>query len=168
MGVVVPQALVEWFSAEAVSVGRVRGWLSGLLGGHPCGADLALVATELFTNACQSAERAGAAGAVIGVAVAWSKDAPSIAVRNAQPGGSGPRVCTPGLDAECGRGLAIVAALATTSGAYRDTDGHWWAWATLTAHPAETNEPDTDRPGPGRFAAPADELPRPRDHQEGW
>lgn len=175
MVTVTPQTLMEWFAAEASAAGRVRRWLSELLGDHPRRTDLALVGSELFTNACASAEQADCAGALIRLAFICSRDTAGVAVRNAEPGGPGPQRAVPNLDAEDGRGLLLVSALAHTSGAYRDRTGHWWVWARLASQSTTPHKPtagELTTGGAGSYAEgppdPASGLfPGPRGHREG-
>lgn len=175
MRVVTSPAPTKDFPAHPSSARPVRRWLSGRLGEHPRRADAELLGAELFTNALQACEDDSVADALIRVRLTWPGGAPNIAVRNAHPGREGPRLKSPSATCADGRGLLIVTALATSSGAYRDETGRWWVWATLTER-TPASEPGSefevvDRVVPAA-SAPMVPPPRrpgwPRGRREGW
>lgn len=96
----------------------LRGWgLSGLTD------DAALIATELFSNALRHAPSARYV-----LAVDWNGGRPRIEMWDS--GDLLPRKQNPGTDAETGRGLHLIDALATSWGSRRAASGKC-VWATL-------------------------------------
>jgi PAS domain S-box-containing protein len=101
--------------------------------------ELKLLATEMVTN---SVKHAGANG-VIGLELTLGGDAVAIAVTDSGPGFE-PLPGSPDLDAESGRGLLIVDALADRWGV--DTAAGTRVWAELDVVPAVAGAPATPRP----------------------
>ncbi|MFD7416087.1 ATP-binding protein [Kitasatospora purpeofusca] len=118
--------------------GRVRGWIAGLLDDWRLphlADDLALIATELTTNAL----RHGGTTALATLSLSAPDRGPRtvrLEVRDSGPGFD-PRECIPATDASgtgesCGgRGLLLVAALSSRWGAL-DTGAGQLVWAELT------------------------------------
>jgi len=108
-----------------------RAFVGGVLGpGHPCGDDAALLVSELVGNSLRYG-RSGLPGETVTVVVI----AGGSVVRVEVTGRSGPGVPKPrsaGRDAEGGRGLALVAALATRWG-WRQCGGRTMTWFELRA-----------------------------------
>jgi anti-sigma regulatory factor (Ser/Thr protein kinase) len=92
-----------------------RAFVEGLLGsGHPCGDVAALLVDELFVNSIRHSG-SGAPGETVTVAVRTENDVIRVEVTDRSgPGAPEPR--TAGSDAEDGRGLHLVARLATRWG----------------------------------------------------
>jgi anti-sigma regulatory factor (Ser/Thr protein kinase) len=105
-----------------------RAFVEGLLGsGHPCGDVAALLVGELFSNSLRHSG-SGAPGET--VAVMMADDVIRVEVTDR----SGPRVPEPrpaGRDAEGGRGVHIVARLATRWG-WRRRGGRTVTWFELS------------------------------------
>jgi anti-sigma regulatory factor (Ser/Thr protein kinase) len=106
-----------------------RSFTAGVLGpGHPCGDDAALLVSELFGNSVRHGG-SGAAGETITVAVT----AAGGVVRVEVTGRSGlgvPQLRVPDGDAEDGRGLRLVEALAARWG-WRRCGGRTVTWFEL-------------------------------------
>ncbi|MCW2930974.1 MAG: putative anti-sigma regulatory factor, serine/threonine protein kinase [Actinomycetia bacterium] len=118
-----------------------RAFVGGVLGpGHPCGDDAALLVSELFGNSLRYG-RSGLPGETVTVVVI----AGGSVVRVEVTGRSGPGVPEPrsaGRDAEGGRGLALVAALATRWG-WRRRGGRTVTWFEIQAllQPMQHSDP---------------------------
>jgi anti-sigma regulatory factor (Ser/Thr protein kinase) len=93
----------------------VRSFVGAVLGpGHPCGDDAVLLASELFANSLQHSS-SGVPGEMVTVTV--TSRAGAVRVEVADRGGPGvPEVRPASADAEDGRGLGLVARLATRWG----------------------------------------------------
>ena len=93
----------------------VRAFVGAVLGpGHPCGDVAVLLASELFANSLQRSG-SGVPGETVTVTVTTHVDAVRVEVADR----SGPRVPElrpAGEDAENGRGLGLVAGLASRGG----------------------------------------------------
>ncbi len=88
-----------------------RAFVGGVLGaGHPCGDDAALLVNELFGNSVRHS-RSSAAGETVTVAVRTGDGLVRVEVTD-RSGPEVPELCSAGRDAECGRGLQLVAGLA--------------------------------------------------------
>ena len=113
--------------AERARVARV--FTAGVLGpGHPCGDDTALLVSELFANSVRHGG-SGTAGETVTVAVT----AACGVVRVEVTGRSGlgvPQLRVPDGDAEDGRGLRLVEALAARWG-WRRRGGRTVTWFEL-------------------------------------
>jgi anti-sigma regulatory factor (Ser/Thr protein kinase) len=109
-----------------------RSFVEGVLGpGHPCGDVAALLVGELFSNSLRHSG-SGAPGETVTVAVKTADDVIRVEVTDR----SGPGVPKPrpaGGDAEDGRGLHLVARLATRWG-WRRRGGRTVTWFELP-HP---------------------------------
>jgi anti-sigma regulatory factor (Ser/Thr protein kinase) len=128
--------------ARRRALAAVRGW------GQPLGSDteedLALVVSELATNAVLHAEGPGGGGDTFSVEVALTRGALTVSVWDADPrppSAPGTARACPAEEAEDGRGLALVAAVARRHGWERTPEGKR-CWAELRAaapsgaHPA--------------------------------
>ncbi|MFB8167042.1 ATP-binding protein [Kitasatospora purpeofusca] len=129
----------QWceLSADERAPGRLRAWLAGLLDDWRLGRladDLALIATELATNAL----RHGGTTALATLSFSGSERASRVLrleIRDSGPGFD-PRECVPATGAgdlaeSCGgRGLLLVAALSSRWGAL-DTGAGQLVWAEL-------------------------------------
>ncbi len=125
-----PVALSLPFSPR--SAGEVRQALASWLTHHGCSdaviEDARLVATELVANAIRHASplRNGT------VLVRWRRDGTGLVLSVSDGGGRRrPAVTAVGLDAERGRGLAIVDALSL----------RWWAESTRQVHAVHVHLP---------------------------
>jgi anti-sigma regulatory factor (Ser/Thr protein kinase) len=128
----------------------------GVLGpGHPCGDAAALLVSEIFTNSVRHSG-SGAAGETVTVAVrAWDSTVRVEVTDRSGPGVPEPRPAD--RDAEGGRGLQLVAGLATRWGWRRRRGGRTVTWFEIQAllqamqHSAVpdkgVNLPDLDVPG---------------------
>ncbi|MFB8241646.1 ATP-binding protein [Kitasatospora purpeofusca] len=124
-------------TADERAPGRLRGWLTALLGDWQLthlADDLALIATELATNAL----RHGGTAALATLSLSGSDRASRVLrleIRDSGPGFD-PRECIPATGAgdtaeSCGgRGLLLVAALSSRWGAL-DTGAGQLVWAEL-------------------------------------
>jgi anti-sigma regulatory factor (Ser/Thr protein kinase) len=133
----------------------VRAFVGAVLGpGHPCGDDAVLLASELFGNSVRHS-RSGLPGETVMVTV--TACAGTVRVEVTDRSGPGlPQLRPPGNDAEGGRGLGIVARLATRWGVRR-RGGRTVTWFEIQAlsqplqHSAASgkglNSPDVDVPG---------------------
>jgi len=106
--------------AEAASAAAVRAGLTADLAAHGLSADarndVALVATELITNAIQHGQPLPSDE----LAVEWSTEGEDVLIRVTDGGGSShPRLMSSGPDDTSGRGLAIVHSLASSWGVIR-------------------------------------------------
>jgi anti-sigma regulatory factor (Ser/Thr protein kinase) len=119
-GVVVRESVTLAGRAERARV--ARHFVSGVLGpGHLCGDDAALLVTELFGNSVRYS-RSGAAGATVTVAVRAGDGVVRVEVTD-RSGPGAPELYPAGRDAEGGRGLQMVAALAARWGWRRRAGG---------------------------------------------
>jgi anti-sigma regulatory factor (Ser/Thr protein kinase) len=101
------------FPGDARQLGVLRKWIAGLLPAGPVRDDVAIVATELGSNAIRHS--ASGCGGTFEVELAFTATAIRVAV--ADGGGPGrPRVIAE-ADGEYGRGLLLVAGLAECLGA---------------------------------------------------
>ena len=107
-----------------------RAFTGGVLGpGHPCQEVAVLLVSELFGNSVRHSA-SGAAGGMVMVAVTDGDGLVRVEVTDC--GGPGvPRVRPAGGDAESGRGLELVAALAARWG-WRRRGGRIVTWFVLT------------------------------------
>ena len=112
------------FPATAAAARSARQWVAGLLAGS-CPADLVdtavLLVSELVTNAVRASAAAAAACTCpdarrIGLAIAHSRDTLRLEVADSARGSVPALPGHPDDDAESGRGLQVVAALAARWG----------------------------------------------------
>jgi hypothetical protein len=130
------------FPGEERELAALRRWLELLLPDCPARGDLAIVATELCTNAiCHTAS---GHGGWFGVDITWHQQAVRVAVTD---GGApaGPQVIND-PDGERGRGLLVVKGLSVRTGMCGDHRGRLvWAdvpWGdAAAAEPASPQEP---------------------------
>jgi anti-sigma regulatory factor (Ser/Thr protein kinase) len=124
----------------------VRGW------GHAIGpdteGDLALVVSELTTNAVLHAQTSGGDGDTFSVEVALARGALTVSVWDADPRPPCAPAC-PADDAEDGRGLALVAAVTRRHGWERTAEGkRCWAELRAEATVAAVRAPANPGPAP--------------------
>jgi anti-sigma regulatory factor (Ser/Thr protein kinase) len=107
-----------------------RAFVGGVLGpGHPCGADAALLVSELFGNSVRHGG-SGAAGEMVTVMVRAGDGVVRVEVTDC--GGPGvPRLHPADRDAEGGRGLQLVAGMAARWG-WRRHGGRMVTWFELS------------------------------------
>jgi anti-sigma regulatory factor (Ser/Thr protein kinase) len=108
-----------------------RAFVGGVLGpGHPCGDAAVLLVSEIFTNSVRHSG-SSAAGETVTVAVrAWDSTVRVEVTDRSGPGVPEPRPA--GRDAEGGRGLQLVAGLATRWGWRRRRGGRTTTWFELS------------------------------------
>jgi len=127
-GAAVREAVTLAGRAERARVARA--FVGGVLGpGHPCGDVAVLLVSELFANSVRHSG-SGAPGETVTVAV---RGADGVVVRVEVTDRSGPGVPelrAAGSDAEGGRGLGLVAALAARWG-WRRRGGRTVTWFEL-------------------------------------
>lgn len=124
--------------AEAASAAAVRAGLTADLAARGLSADarndVALVATELITNAIQHGQPLPSDE----LAVEWSTEGEDVLIRVTDGGGSShPRLMSSGPDDTSGRGLAIVHSLASSWGVDIGTD-RVTVWAKVPHSPSTT------------------------------
>jgi len=113
--------------AERAAVARA--FVTGVLGrGHPCEADATLLVSELFGNSVRHSG-SGAPGETVTVSVRVADGVVRVEVVD-RSGPGVPQLHSAGRDAEDGRGLALVAALAARWGWYRQR-GRTVSWFEL-------------------------------------
>ena len=118
-----------------------RAFVGAVLGpGHPCGDVAVLLAGELVGNSVRHSG-SGAPGETVTVQVTAAGGAVRVAVTD-RSGPGVPQLRAAGCDAEGGRGLQLVAALATRWG-WRRRGGRTVTWFVLraTADPARGKRP---------------------------
>ena len=110
-----------------------REFVGGVLGpGHPCGDHAALLVSELFGNSVRHS-RSGAAGETVTITVRTGNGLVRVEVTD-RSGPEVPEMYPAGRDAEAGRGLQMVAALAARWG-WRRRGGRTVTWFELR-HPS--------------------------------
>ncbi|MGH3342731.1 MAG: ATP-binding protein [Carbonactinosporaceae bacterium] len=120
-------AIVRWFPGEPAAVSQARAWLAALLRPLPVLDDAVIVVSELATNALTHTA-SGREGYTVGVCHAGPN---RLRLLVSDVGAiTPPRLRTPGADGECGRGLHIVAAIATCWGVVGGQTGRT-VWAEL-------------------------------------
>lgn len=129
------------FPGEESQLSVMRAWLAGLLPASPQRDDLAVVATELGTNAIRHTA-SGVGGGQFTVEVTWHPAAVRVAVTD---GGApaGPRIINDPLG-EHGRGLRVVQGLSAFMGVTGDPGGRQ-VWADIPPDEAVTAEPACPR-----------------------
>jgi anti-sigma regulatory factor (Ser/Thr protein kinase) len=154
------------FPATATAARSARQWVADLLA-RTCPADLVdtavLLVSELVTNAVRASAAAAAACACpdarrIGLAIVHSRDTLRIEVADSGRGSVPALPGRPDDDAESGRGLQVVAALAARWG-YRPVAPGKAVWCEL---PAVAPAPALAGPGDPALAIRVDPAPRPR------
>jgi anti-sigma regulatory factor (Ser/Thr protein kinase) len=154
------------FPATAAAARSARQWVAGLLA-STCPADLVdtavLLVSELVTNAVRASAAAAVACACpdarrIGLAIAHSRDTLRIEVADSARGAVPARPGDPGDDAESGRGLQVVAALAARWGCRPAAPGKA-VWCEI---PAAGLAPALATPGDPALAIRVDPAARPR------
>ena len=117
-----------------------RAFVGGVLGpGHPCGADAALLVSELFGNSVRHS-RSGAAGGTVTVAVSAGTDGLVRVEVTDRSGPEVPELYSAGRDAEGGRGLQLVAGPAARWG-WRQHGERTVTWFELR-HPSASGTDD--------------------------
>jgi anti-sigma regulatory factor (Ser/Thr protein kinase) len=112
-GVVARESVTVAGLAERARVARV--FVAGVLGpGHPCGDDAVLLVSELFSNSVRHGGP-GDPGAMVTVAVGVAGGVVRVEVAG-RSGPGVPELRPAGQDAEGGRGLGLVAGLASRWG----------------------------------------------------
>jgi hypothetical protein len=125
-GLVVRESVTLAAMAERARVARC--FVGGVLGGHPCGDDAVLLVSELFGN---SVRHSGSCVAGETVTVAVRAGSGLVRVEVTDRSGAGvPRLCRAGDEGEGGRGLELVAGLATRWG-WRRRGGRTVTWFEL-------------------------------------
>ena len=131
------------FPGQESQLAVMRKWLAGLLPASPQRDDLAVVATELGTNAIRHTA-SGAGGGQFIVEVTWHSAGARVAVTD---GGApaGPRIITDPL-AEYGRGLRVVQGLSALMGVTGNCAGRQ-VWAEIPSPvPGGRHYPEQARP----------------------
>ena len=107
-----------------------RAWVSEVLGpGHPCGDVAVLLVSEIFSNSVRHSG-SGAAGETVTVAVRAGDGIVRVEVTD-RAGPGTPELRPASRDAEGGRGLQLVAGLATRWGRRRWRGGRLVTWFEL-------------------------------------
>jgi anti-sigma regulatory factor (Ser/Thr protein kinase) len=107
-----------------------RAFTAAVLGpGHPCGDDAALLVSELFGNSVRHS-KSGEPGGTVTVAVTAAGGVVRVEVAD-RSGPGVPQLGPAGGDAESGRGLGLVAALAARWG-WRRRGGQTVTWFELS------------------------------------
>ncbi|NDU76239.1 ATP-binding protein [Actinomadura sp. DSM 109109] len=140
------------------SVGSARGFVRSVAAGHPALDDMVLVASETVANAIAHTA-SGLEGGLVRVAVLAGDGRYRLEVADEGAAGGRPHIeegrgkggPAGGAEAESGRGMRIVAALASRWG-YRTDGVRTVVWAEFPAPP----------PGPAAEAAPAAAVERGR------
>jgi serine/threonine-protein kinase RsbW len=130
---------LQWrrvFPGEERQLGLVRRWLESLLPDYPQREDVAVVATELCTNAIQ--HTLSGRGGWFAVEVTWHNSMVRVAV--ADGGASGAPQVVNDPEGEHGRGLLIVRGLSARTGVWGDHRGRL-VWADIGWSDADTAEP---------------------------
>lgn len=129
------------FPGEESQLHVMRKWLAGLLPASPQRDDLAVVATELGTNAIRHTA-SGVGGGQFIVEVTWHPAAVRVAVTD---GGApaGPRIINHPLS-EHGRGLRVVQGMSALMGVTGNPAGRQ-VWADIPRDKAATAEPASPR-----------------------
>jgi hypothetical protein len=140
-----PMPGMRWrrvFPGEDRQLGKLRQWLASLLPECPARDDVICVATELGTNAVQ--HTASGRGGWFAVEISWHGPVVRIAVADCGSPSQPQVIDDP--EAEHGRGLVVVRALAALTGACGDHRGRL-IWADIpwngpgTAGPASAQDP---------------------------
>jgi anti-sigma regulatory factor (Ser/Thr protein kinase) len=109
-----------------------RAFVGGVLGpGHPCGDAAVLMVSELFSNSVRHSGSAAADETVTVAVRVWDSTVRVEVTDRSGPGVPEPRPA--GRDAEGGRGLQLVAGLATRWG-WRRRGGRTMTWFELRAY----------------------------------
>ncbi|RDG35553.1 ATP-binding protein [Streptomyces corynorhini] len=119
------------FSEE---VGRARRWTRDILTGHPRADDVAVIVSELGTNALLHTASGGRTG-VFHVSLALSEHVVAISVTDAGGSNTTPKVTYADQDAQHGRGLGMVNTLAHTVAIHGNGRGHTVTAELLTGLP---------------------------------
>ena len=130
---------VVWESVTLVGVAEqaraARDFVGGILGpGHPCREEAVLLVTELFANSVRHS-CSGAPGETVTVAVSTANGIVRVQVTD-RSGPGVPHLRPARAHAECGRGLALVACLATQ-----------WGWRRLDCRTVTWFDLAQDAPG---------------------
>jgi hypothetical protein len=150
---------ISWrreFPGDAQQLAEVRRWLASLLPESPARDDLALVATELGSNAILYTSSGQGGG--FAVEVTWSRGVVRVAVIDGGAAG-GPRVVDDPLG-EHGRGLRAVRGLSERMGVSGSPAGRT-VWADIAWGDADAAEPASPQPADiaadlaSRFGVPA-------------
>lgn len=116
-----------------------RAFVAAVLGpGHPSTEDAVLLVSEMFGNSVGHS-RSGDPGETITVAVKVTEDVVRVEVTD-RSGPGGPELNSAGRDEEGGRGLQLVAGLATRWG-WRRRGGRTITWFEIRALPQPCNIP---------------------------
>ena len=114
------------FPGEERQIGELRRWLGGLLPACTARDDVVSVAVELATNAVKFS--ASGRGGWFAVEIAWYRQTVRVAVADGG-GPTGPHVIDDPMG-DHGRGLVMVRALSTSTGAFGDHRGRL-VWAEV-------------------------------------
>jgi anti-sigma regulatory factor (Ser/Thr protein kinase) len=122
-------------AGRAENISRAREFVTASLGAeHPCAGVLQLIVSELVTNSIVHS-RSGRDGGMVTVVI--TGDATRARVEVTDDGGTGlPRLRAVDFGAESGRGLHLVAGLATAWNWTRDPAGTTTTWAEVIGRPA--------------------------------
>lgn len=127
---------------------HARALIRHALGRHPAADDAVLIASELVTNAVAHS-RSGRPGGTLLLAVETTADQADVRVQVRDAGSTG----TPGTpaapDGEHGRGLAIVAAIASLWGSQPTATGGRTTWAQISRRQSAATESRAPEREPG-------------------
>ena len=126
-------AALRWrrvFPGQQPELGELRGWLAALLPDGPAREDVQAVAAELAANAVQ--HTASGRDGFFAVEITWHAEPPAVRIAVADGGAPTSPVLSASLDINGGqaRGLRLVRALATRTGACGDERGRL-VWAEV-------------------------------------
>ncbi|MFJ2174470.1 ATP-binding protein [Streptomyces sp. NPDC087851] len=115
-------------------VSRARRWTRDILSGHPHADDIALIVSELGTNALLYTT-SGTETGVFHIALALSDHVIAVSVTDAGGSDTTPKVTYADDDALRGRGLDMVSTLAHHVSIHANDQGHTVTAELLTLHP---------------------------------
>lgn len=119
-------------AARPESVGLARELVNNWLGPHPCADAAVLLTSETVTNAVRHGSPPDRSG-VVRLVARWTGRRVYVAVTDDGAGTTTPHLVKTGLDAENGRGLAMVDMAAQRWGSVRTQHGRRRVWFELVA-----------------------------------
>lgn len=126
------------FPGTPDQVAKVRQYIRSQLAGHPALDDVTLAASELASNAIAHSA-SGRQGGIFAVHLTLASPDHIAVLVTDQGGPNHPQISHPGTDQDSGRGLEVVAALASQL----ITSGDATTRSILAVIPAESDDADT-------------------------